>query len=164
MLLSEAQKYLETVRNRGKAQAELRRVYYNIVTNKELFLKAYANLYANDGAMTPGVNPDDTVDGMSIKRIETIMDRLKKRTYRWTPVRRTYIEKKNSNKKRPLGLPGFNDKLLEEVLRMVLEAYYEPQFRNSSHGFRPERSCHTALDTIASWNGTQYGVYETIKS
>ena len=87
MLLSEAQKYLETVRNRGTAQAELRRVYYNIVTNKELFLKAYANLYANDGAMTPGVNPDDTVDGMSIKRIETIMDRLKKRTYRWTPVR-----------------------------------------------------------------------------
>ena len=163
MLLSEAQKYLETVRNRGTAQAELRRVYYNIVTNKELFLKAYANLYANDGAMTPGVNPDDTVDGMSIKRIETIMDRLKKRTYRWTPVRRTYIEKKNSNKKRPLGLPGFNDKLLEEVLRMVLEAYYEPQFRNSSHGFRPERSCHTALDTIASWNGTRWFIEGDIK-
>lgn len=163
MLLLEAQKYLEIVRNRGTAQAELRRVYYNIATNKELFLKAYANLYANDGAMTPGVNAKDTVDGMSLKRIEAIMERLKKRTYRWTPVKRTYIEKRNSTKKRPLGLPGFNDKLLEEVLRMVLEAYYEPQFRHSSHGFRPERGCHTALDRIATWKGTRWFIEGDIK-
>jgi len=163
MLLLKAQKYLEIVRKRGTATAELRRVYYNIATNKELFLKAYANLYANDGAMTPGIYPEDTVDGMSIRRIESIMEKLKKRKYHWTPVRRTYIEKKNSSKKRPLGMPGFNDKLLEEVLRMVLEAYYEPQFRNSSHGFRPNRGCHTVLDTIAYWKGTRWFIEGDIK-
>lgn len=150
MLLLKAQKYLEIVRKRGKAQAELRRVYYNIATNKELFLRAYANLYANNGAMTPGANPDDTIDGMSVKRIESLMEKLKKRRFRWTPVRRTYIKKKDSTKKRPLGMPGFNDKMVEEVLRMIIEAYYEPQFRNSSHGFRLERGCHTALDRIAT--------------
>ena len=156
MLLNEAQKYLEIVRNRGKAQSELKRVYYNIATNKELFLKAYANLYANDGAMTPGIDPEDTIDGMSVKRIEAIMERLKKRTFRWTPVRRTYIDKKNSKKKRPLGMPGFNDKLLEEVLRMVLEAYYEPQFREqftwiSSPSWLPHGTgynCHMERDAL----------------
>ncbi len=163
MLLTEAQKYLEIVRNRGKAKSDLRRVYYNIVTNKELFLKAYSNLYSNHGAMTPGVNPNDTVDGMSLKRIETIMEVLKNRTHQWTPVRRTYIEKKGGKKKRPLGMPGFNDKLVQEVLRMVLEAYYEPQFRNSSHGFRPNRGCHTVLDTIAKWKGTRWFVEGDIK-
>lgn len=163
MLLNKAQKYLEIVRKRGEAKAELRRVYYNIVNNKELFLKAYANLYANDGAMTAGIDPDDTVDGMSVKRIETIMEQLKKREYRWKPVKRTYVNKKNSSKKRPLGLPCFNDKLVQEVLRMVLEAYYEPQFRNSSHGFRPDRGCHTALDTIAYWKGTRWFIEGDIK-
>jgi group II intron reverse transcriptase/maturase len=163
MLLLKAQKYLEIVRNRGTAQAELRRVYYNIVTNKELWFKAYANLYANKGAMTPGTDPDDTIDGMSVKRIESLMEKLKTRTFCWKPVRRTYIEKKNSTKKRPLGMPGFNDKMVEEVLRMVLEAYYEPQFRNSSHGFRPERGCHTALDTIATWKGVRWFIEGDIK-
>ena len=163
MLLLKAQKYLEIVRNRGKAHAELRRVYYNIVTNKELFFKAYANLYANDGAMTPGTDPDDTVDGMSVKRIESVMEKLKTRTFNWKPVRRTYIDKKNSKKKRPLGMPGFNDKMVEEVLRMVLEAYYEPQFRNSSHGFRTDRGCHTALDTIARWKAVRWFIEGDIK-
>ena len=163
MLLSKAQKYLEIVRNRGKAQSTLRRVYYNIVNNTELFLIAYSNLYANNGSMTAGINPDDTVDGMSVKRIEKLMEKLKKRRFRWTPVRRTYIKKKNSNKKRPLGMSGFNDKLVEEVLRMVLEAYYEPIFRNSSHGFRPNRGCHTALDAIATWKGTRWFIEGDIK-
>ncbi len=163
MLLLDAQKYLEIVRKRGEAYSELRRVYYNIVNNKELFLKAYANLYANEGAMTPGVKKNDTVDGMSIKRIDTMMNTLKRRTYQWTPVRRTYITKKNSSKNRPLGMPGFTDKLLQEAVRMVLEAYYEPQFRDSSHGFRPNRGCHTALDAIARWKGTKWFIEGDIK-
>ena len=163
MLLLKAQKYLEIVNKRGKAQSELRRVYYNIVNNKELFLNAYANLYANKGAMTPGIDPKDTVDGMSVKRIESLMERLKRRTYHWKPVRRTYIDKKNTSKKRPLGMPGFNDKLTEEVLRMILEAYYEPIFKNSSHGFRPELGCHTALDTIKFWKGTRWFIEGDIK-
>lgn len=98
MLPNEAQKYLEIVRKRGKAHLKLERVYYNIATNEDLYLRAYANLYANNGAMTPGTHPDDTVDGMSVERIRNLMDTLKKREYRWMPVRRVYIEKKNSSK------------------------------------------------------------------
>jgi group II intron reverse transcriptase/maturase len=163
MLLLEAQKYLEIVRKRGEAKAELRRVYYNIVTNEELYLMAYAKLYANKGAMTPGTNPGDTVDGMSMKRIRNLTDTLKKREYQWTPVRRVDIEKRNSSKMRPLGMPGFNDKLIQEVIRMILEAYYEPQFRNSSHGFRHGRECQTALDTIKTWKGTKWFIEGDIK-
>jgi group II intron reverse transcriptase/maturase len=163
MLLFEAQKYLEIVRKRGKAKSELKRVYYDVATNEDLYLKAYANLYANKGAMTPGINAEDTVDGMSVKRIKKLMNKLQRREYRWTPVRRVYIEKKNSSKMRPLGMPGWTDKLLQEVIRMVLEAYYEPQFRESSHGFRPGRGCHTALDSIKTWNGTKWFIEGDIK-
>jgi retron-type reverse transcriptase len=162
--LQDAQKYFEIVRTRGEARAELRRVYYNICTNKELYLMAYANLYANTGALTPGVDPEDTVDGMSMRRIESIMDTLRKREYQWTPVRRTYIGKRNSKKLRPLGMPGWNDKLLEEVIRLVLAAYYEPQFRDSSHGFREGRGCHTALNWIAKkGKGTRWFIEGDIK-
>jgi group II intron reverse transcriptase/maturase len=146
---NEAQKYLEIVRKRGKENAELKKVYENIRRRKELFLMAYQNLYANNGALTPGLKAEDTVDGMSVKRIDTMLETLKEKKYKWTPVRRTYIEKRNSSKLRPLGIPGWTDKLLQEVIRMVLEAYYEPQFRRSSHGFRPKRGCHTALKEIS---------------
>ena len=146
--LQDAQKYLEIVRKRGEAKKPINRVY-RIIQCKELFLLAYANLYANKGALTPGVHPEDTIDGMSMKRIESIRNKLRKGEYQWTPVRRTYIGKRNSKKLRPLGMPGWNDKLLEEVIRLVLSAYYEPQFRDSSHGFREGRGCHTALKRIA---------------
>lgn len=75
---------------------------------------AYANLYANGGALTPGIDRDDTVDGMSVKRIDNIIQQLEEGTFRWKPVRRTYVAKKHSSKKRPLGIPGWNDKLLQE--------------------------------------------------
>ncbi len=160
----ETQKYLEIVRERGKRQVELKEVYQNITRRKELFLMAYAKLYANKGALTPGTNPEDTADGMSLKRIDAIIDKLKEKKYQWTPVRRTYIEKKNSNKKRPLGIPGWSDKLLQEVIRMVLEAYYEPQFRESSHGFRPQRGCHTALErVVVRGKGTRWFIEGDIK-
>jgi retron-type reverse transcriptase len=153
-----AQKYLERVRKRGEANAELTRVYRNI-RQRGLFFAAYGKLYSNEGATTPGVNPDDTVDGMSLQKIDTIRNALEHGTYQWKPVRRTYIEKKMSKKLRPLGLPGWRDKLLQEVISMVLEAYYEPQFRKSSHGFRPNRGCHTALNVIRKrWTGTKWFV------
>jgi group II intron reverse transcriptase/maturase len=160
----DAQKYLEIVRARGKRQAELKEVYQNIIRRKELFLMAYAKLYANKGALTPGTTPEDTADGMSLKRIDAITEKLKEKNYTWSPVRRTYIEKKNSKNKRPLGIPGWSDKLLQEVFRMVLEAYYEPQFKESSHGFRPQRGCHTALERIAVLGkGTRWFIEGDIK-
>jgi group II intron reverse transcriptase/maturase len=124
---------------------------------------AYAKLYANKGATTKGVDPEDTVDGMSLERIDNIIARLREGTYQWQPVRRAYIDKKNGGK-RPLGLPGWDDKLLQQVIKLVLEAYYEPRFSDHSHGFRPGRGCHTALGEIqAGWKGTKWFIEGDIK-
>jgi len=159
-----AQRYLETVRSRGERGLELKRVYRNL-QNEELFIRAYAKLYANEGAMTPGIDPKDTVDGMSLTRIDKIISDLKEGTYQWQPVRRTYVPKKgNSNRKRPLGIPGWNNKLTQEVIRMVLTAYYEPQFSDNSHGYRPRRGCHTALQSILlKWKGTKWFIEADIR-
>ncbi len=106
--------------------------------------------------MTPG-STSETVDGMSLDKIDTIIEALRYERYQWKPARRVYIEKKNSTKKRPLGMPTWSDKLLQEVMRMILNAYYEPQFSDHSHGFRPERGCHTALREIYhNWQGTTW--------
>ncbi len=159
-----APKYLEIVRCRGQSQKKLKKVYRNITRNRELFLMAYANLYANNGATTPGTDPEDTVDGMSVERVDKIIEELKAGSFKWKPVRRTYIEKANSKKLRPLGIPSWNDKLVQEVIRLILEAYYEPQFRECSHGFRPGRGCHTALNEIYhTWAGTKWFIETDIK-
>ena len=155
-------KAIEIVRKWGEKRLQLKRAYHRI-RNRDLFLAAYGKLYANKGATTPGIEPDDTVDGMSLKRIDKIIKQLEEETYQWKPVKRVYIEKKNG-KLRPLGLPGWNDKLVQEVIRMVLEAYYEPQFSKYSHGFRPGRGCHTALDEIRRrWKGVKWFIEGDIK-
>ena len=160
--MQDAQTYLEIVRSRGERRLELRRVYRNL-RNGGLYLRAYAKLYANQGALTPGTDPSDTVDGMSLKRIGRIIEALRTGTYRWKPGRRTYIPKRNG-KLRPLGMPSWSDKLLQEVIRMVLSAYYEPQFSEASHGFRPGRGCHTALRSILQrWRGTKWFIEGDIK-
>ena len=116
---------------------------------------AYGRIAKNKGAMTPGVN-DETADGMSLAKIDTIIDLLCHERYGWLPVRRTYIPKRKG-KKRPLGLPTWSDKLVQEVIRLILEAYYEPQFSDLSHGFRPKRGCHTALrEAYYKWRGTTW--------
>ncbi len=137
---------------------------YRRIQDRELFLIAYNNLYANQGAMTKGSNPADTIDGMSVARIEAIIAKLNNNTYHWTPVRRTYINKQTGGK-RPLGILSWSDKLLQEVIRMVLEAYYEPRFSEDSHGFRPNRGCHTALQDIRyKWTGTKWFIEVDIRS
>src|SRR6266567_4059758 len=125
--------------------------------NNSLYLLAYGNIYSNKGAMTPGAC-DETADGMSEAKIDEIIDRLRHERYRFAPVRRVYIPKKNG-KLRPLGLPSWSDKLVSEVVRLLLEAYYEPQFSDRSHGFRKGRGCHTALrDVQNTWTGTVWFV------
>lgn len=121
---------------------------YRYLLRPDLYFTAYKRLQANNGADTRGVN-DDTADGFSENKISRIIEALKNGTYEPMPVRRTYIQKKNNPaKKRPLGLPTFTDKLVQDVMRMLLEAIYEPIFSNTSHGFRPDRSCHTALREV----------------
>ena len=134
---------LGVIRDHGRRGLPLERLYRQLF-NRQLYLVAYGRIYSNKGSMTPGVT-GETVDGMSLARIDAIIRALRAQSYRWKPARRTYIAKKNSAKKRPLSMPTWSDKLLAEVVRMILDAYYDVQFADSSHGFRPGRGCHTAL-------------------
>lgn len=150
-----AETVLGVIHERGKKGLPLEDLYRQLY-NPNLYLLAYGRIYRNAGAMTPG-STKETVDGMSLAKIETIIDALRHEKYRWTPARRIYINKKNSKKKRPLGIPTWSDKLLQEVMRLILEAYYEPQFSPASHGFRSHRGCHTALQEIYhKWVGTKW--------
>nr|WP_063842301.1 reverse transcriptase/maturase family protein [Hassalia byssoidea] len=100
---------------------------------------------------------------MSIKKIESLIEEIRYERFRWTPVRRINIPKKNG-KTRSLGIPTWKDKLVQEVVRLMLEAYYEPQLSDSSHGFRPKRGCHTALTIIdRTWQGTKWFIEGDIR-
>lgn len=128
----------------------------------DVYYLAYQNLYANNGASTEGIN-SDTADGFGEEKIQKIINSLADESYVPKPVRRTYINKANG-KKRPLGIPTFTDKLVQEVLRMILEAVYEPVFLDCSHGFRLKRSCHTALKRIRySFSGSRWFIEGDIK-
>ncbi len=152
--MRDADTVLGIIRERGEKGLPLEDIYRQLY-NPILYLRAYARLYSNNGAMTKGTT-SETVDDMSRKKIEQLIDKLRHERYRWTPVRRTYIPKKNG-KLRPLGIPTWTDKLLQEVMRLILEAYYEPQFSKHSHGFRPEQGCHTALSEVRhTWTGTKW--------
>ena len=130
---------LTTISKQGKRLNGL----FRMMETPILWYEAYANIYANEGAITKGIDKV-TLDGFSEERVTAIITRLKNGTYRFKPTRRTYIPKK-SGKKRPLGISSGDDKLVQEVVRSILERIYEPIFEESSHGFRPERSPHTAL-------------------
>jgi group II intron reverse transcriptase/maturase len=137
------------------------RLYRNLY-NIEFFLDAYAKIYPNKGSNTKGIN-EDTIDGMSLKRVNALIEKLRNQTYQPNPARRTYIPKKNG-KLRPLGLPTFEDKLVQEVVRKILESIYEPNFSENSHAFRPSRSCHTALKQIRNtFTGTRWFIEGDIK-
>lgn len=141
-----AQAYLALIRSRSERKLNLTRVYHNL-HKQDLFLKAYGNIYANPGATTIGTEPSDSIDGMSLQRIEKIIESLGTGSFRWKASRRIYIPKANG-KRRPLSIPSWSDKLVQEVIRLILEAYYEPRFSKHSHGYRPDLSCATALQAI----------------
>lgn len=135
---------------------------YRYLLRPDIYYVAYQHLYSNKGAGTKGVT-DDTADGFSEIYIENIIEALKNEMYQPKPVRRTYIKKSNG-KMRPLGLPVFTDKLIQEAIRMILEAIYEPIFSDYSHGFRPVRSCHTALAQIKKeFTGARWFIEGDIK-
>jgi group II intron reverse transcriptase/maturase len=152
--MQSAETVLDVLRERGRRGLPLEGIYRRLF-NPQLYLLAYGRIYSNKGAMTPG--PDaETADGMTLGKIERIIDALRHERYRFKPVKRHYIPKKDG-KQRPLGLPSWSDKLLGEVIRRLLEAYYEPQFSDRSHGYRPGRGCHTALREVAvSWTGVSW--------
>jgi retron-type reverse transcriptase len=142
---------LGLLRERGKRGLPLTRVYRQLY-NTNLYLSAYGRIYRNAGSMTPGVT-EETADGTSLETFDTIIRALKQERYQWQPARRTSIPKRNG-KKRPLGMPVWSDKLLAEVMRMILNAYFDETFSEHSHGFRENRGCHTALREIYhTWRG-----------
>ena len=136
---------------------------FRLATNPEVLWKqAYANIYSNKGAITKGVDRN-TLDGFSEERVNHLIGLLARREYCPKPVRRTYIPKKNG-KLRPLGIPTGDDKLVQEVVRILLEQIYEPIFSENSHGFRPGKSCHSALRQVKNvWNGTKWIIEFDIK-
>lgn len=139
---------LERIQNNSRNHPdEIFTRLYRYLLRPDLYFAAYKNLYANKGASTKGVD-DDTADGFSKEKVERIIQSLAKESYTPKPARRSYIKKKNSKKQRPLGIPTFTDKLVQEALRLIFEAVYEPTFSPCSHGFRPNRSCHTALKSL----------------
>jgi len=155
--MQDAETVLGVLRDRGGRGLPLNEIYRQLF-NPQLYDLAYGRIYANKGAMTPGAD-GETADGMSLGKIGRIIDAMRHERYRFKPVRRIHIPKKNSSKTRPLGLPPWSDKLVGEVIRLLLEAYYEPAFSGRSHGFRPGRGCHTALSEVAeTWTGTTWFV------
>ncbi len=159
--MQKANHILQAIRKMGEQRIPLTRVY-RCMYSEDLFLAAYAKIYKNEGALTPGTE-NDTVDGMSLDRIRKIIEQLRHERFYFRPVRRSERDKKGGGK-RPLGLPNFSEKLVQEVLRMILDAYYEPRFWNTSHGFRPGRGCHTALTHIKEqFKGTTWFIEGDIK-
>jgi group II intron reverse transcriptase/maturase len=143
---------LSVLRERGRKGLSCEQLY-RMMFNQDLYLLAYGNVYSNTGAMTPGASAE-TADGMSEDKIDQIIELMRQERYRFAPARRIYIPKKNG-RLRPLGLPPWSDKLVGEVIRLILEAIYEPGFSGRSHGFRKGRGCHTALRHIRdTWTGT----------
>src|SRR6516225_8857634 len=149
-----AEVVLSVLRERGRRGLSCTQLYRQLF-NKDLYLLAYGNIYSNQGAMTPGAS-EGTAGGMTEDTIDQITGLMRHERYRFSPARRIYIPKKNG-KLRPLGLPSWPGKLVGEVVRLLLEAYYEPQFSDQSHGFRKGRGCHTALREIRdTWVGATW--------
>jgi group II intron reverse transcriptase/maturase len=152
--MQDAETVLGVLRERGRRGLPCEELYRQMF-NVQLYLLAYGRIYSNQGAMCPGANAE-TADGMTMEKIGAIIEAMRHERYRFSPAKRHYIPKRNG-KLRPLGLPTWSDKLVGEVVRLLLEAYYEPQFSDRSHGFRPGRGCHTALREIANtWTGTTW--------
>jgi len=153
-MLSRTLKKFEGIRKCSENGHKVKDLFQIILNAPDLWEQAYGNIYSNKGGMTPGVD-GLTLDGYSDERAANLRELLRENRYMPTPVQRVYIPKPNG-KQRPLGMPTANDKLVQEVWRMILESVYEPVFNDDSHGFRPKRSCHTALKDIKYWTGTKW--------
>lgn len=124
---------------------------YTLMFNMEMYEAAYKKLKSNPGNMTPGID-QVTLDGISTEVFKKIILSMKDESFQFKPGRRVNIPKANG-KTRPLTVAPPRDKIVQEVMRMILEVIFEPTFSENSHGFRPNKSCHTALRQVK----TQFG-------
>ena len=141
--MQSAETVLGVLRERGRRGLPCSELYRQMF-NPQLYLLAYGRIYANQGAMTPGASAE-TADGMSEDKIHAIIEAMRHERYRFSPARRMFIPKKNG-KLRPLGLPSWSDKLVGEVVRLLLEAYYEPSSPTARTGSGPAGLSHRTAD------------------
>lgn len=146
----------------GKDTGWMNKDLYRILYHQDIYIVAYERIKSKAGSMTNGVD-NTTIDGTSMKTIENIISEMKAEKFQFKPAKRVFIPKANG-KKRPLGIATPKDRLVQESMRMILEAIYEQSFSTHSHGFRPAKSCHTALKEIRKWDGTNWLVEGDIKS
>lgn len=146
-------KLVEVLSDRGRRGLFLERVYRH-VCREDLLIEAYAKIGKNDGATTRGID-SETVDGMSLDKIHHVAQVLRDGAWIWKPVRRTHIPKKRGGT-RPLGIPSWSDKLVQQMIKFILELYYEPQFSKLSFGFRSGLGCHNALHEVSKWQGARW--------
>src|SRR5438132_1804378 len=152
--MQDATTVLSIIRNRSERGLPLKNLYRQLY-NPQFYFRAYVRLYSNDGAMTADTT-GETVDGMSREKIKTMIDLIRQERWRWTPVKRVYIPKK-SGVFSALGMPSWSSTLMQEGVPQLLDAYFEPNLSDSSHGFRPGRGCHTALSQIVhNWKGVHW--------
>lgn len=124
---------------------------YKCVSSIDTLVTAYDNIKSKPGNMTPGLD-QMTLDGVSMKFFEDLEKSLLNGSFQFKPARRVHIPKANG-KLRPLAIASPRDKIVQEAMRMILELVFEPTLSDLSHGFRPGRSCHTALKAVSKWNG-----------
>ena len=137
---------------------------YRYLLREDIYYAAYQKLYANKGATTQGID-DDTADGFSDFYVKELIQSLKDGTYKANPVRREYIPKKNG-KLRPLGIPSFRDKLLQEVVRMILELSNEPALTATPTVSDRAKAVipHSVrfLLTSQAWSGLSRAIYKVV--
>jgi len=132
-------------RAKEKPDSLIDRNLYSLICKVDMLKLAYENLKSKPGNMTPGINPE-TLDGISTEKLIKLADKLKSEKFKFSAGRRIYIPKsKGEEKTRPLTIASPLDKLVQEGIRLILNAVYEPVFLEYSHGFRPNKSCHTAI-------------------
>jgi group II intron reverse transcriptase/maturase len=144
---------VEILQDRGQRRLPLERMYRH-VCREDLLIEAYVKICRNDGSTTPGVD-GQTVDGMSRAKIREIAQTLRDGDWIWKPVRRVHIPKKSGGT-RPLGIPSWGDRLVQQAIKFLLEPYFGPQFSKYSFGFRPDLGCHHALHEVTSWHGAKW--------
>ena len=150
---------LERLRQLNSNRSWVNRDLYRLMYKEDLYIVAYERIKSKPGNMTPGTD-GETLDGFSLETIREIIDEMRSEQFQFKPVRQQFIPKPNG-KMRKLGIPCVRDKVVQEVMHLILEAIYDspygPYFHDVSHGFRPNHSCHTALQEFREkWGGINW--------
>ena len=168
--MDESQKTLQRLERLRQLNTDRQRIntnLYRLMYKRDLYILAYERIKSAPGNMTPGTD-GKTLDGFSLHMIDEIIEEMRTEQFQFQPVRTVYIPKANG-KKRKLGIPSTRDKIVQEVIRLILECIYEsphgPYFHDASHGFRPNHSCHTALQEFREkWGGINWTIEGDIQA